>query len=94
VGEEIELYKALLWTPGIDLLVKHLQKSLSKRIEEALNESGKKFNVPYPILARFIAGSFLTLLQWWLENKRVYSPEEIDKIFKDLTLAGIETTNA
>src|SRR5690349_2570082 len=34
VGEEFELYKALLWTPGIDLLIKHLQKALSNRIEE------------------------------------------------------------
>ena len=93
VGEEVALYKALLWTPGIDLLIKHLQKSLSKRIEEGLIESGKEYNVPSPILARFIAGSFLTLLQWWLENKMTYSPEEIDKIFKDLALAGIEKTD-
>src|SRR5688500_8340484 len=28
VGQEYELYKALLWTPGIDLLIKHLQTSL------------------------------------------------------------------
>src|SRR5690349_6078299 len=43
VGEEVALYKALLWTPGIDLLIKHLQKSLSKRIEEGLIESGKEY---------------------------------------------------
>ena len=36
VGEEVELYKALVWTPGIDLLIKHLQKSLSSRIEQGL----------------------------------------------------------
>ena len=39
VGEEYELYKALVWTPGIDLLIKHLQKSLSHRIEQGLQES-------------------------------------------------------
>jgi len=90
VGEEYELYKALLWGSGIDLLIKHLQKSLSKRIEQGLQESGKEFNVPLPILASFIAGSFLTLLKWWLENKMIYSPEEMDEIFKRLTMAGIE----
>jgi AcrR family transcriptional regulator len=90
VGEEYELYKALLWGSGIDLLIKHLQKSLSKRIEQGLQESGKEFNVPLPILASFIAGSFLTLLKWWLENKMIYSPEEMDGIFKRLTMAGIE----
>ena len=92
VGEEFELYKALLWTPGLDLLIKHMQKSLSKRIEEGLVESSREFRVPYPILARFIAGSFLTLLQWWLENRMIYSAEQMDMIFKDLALAGIENT--
>ena len=90
VGEEYELYKALVWTPGIDLLIKHLQKALSHRIEQGLQESGRKFGVPISIMASFIAGSFLTLLKWWLENKMVYSPEQMDDIFKKLTLTGIE----
>ena len=90
VGEEYELYKSLLWGPGIDLLIKHLQKSLSKRVEQGLLKNGKEFSVPVPILANFIGGSFLTLLQWWLENKMVYSPEEMDKLGRELTLAGID----
>jgi AcrR family transcriptional regulator len=90
VGEEYELYKALLWGPGIDLLIKHLQKSLSKRIEQGLQENGREFNIPLPILASFVAGSFLTILKWWLENKMIYSPEEMDVMFRKLTMQGIE----
>jgi AcrR family transcriptional regulator len=91
VGEEYELYKAILWTQGIDLFVKHLQTSLSHRIEQGFQERGRKFEIPIPVMASFIAGSFLTLLKWWLENKMVYSPEEMDAMFKKLTMAGIET---
>jgi AcrR family transcriptional regulator len=90
VGEEYQLYKALLWGSGIDLLIKHLQKSLSNRIEQGLQKSGREFDIPFPILAGFIAGSFLTLLKWWLENKMIYSPEEMDRIFQRLTMSGIE----
>ena len=90
VGEEYELYKALLWTPGIDLLTKHLQKSLSQRIEQGLAKSGREFEAPLPVLASFIAGTFLTLLKWWLENKMNYSAEQIDEMFRKLILAGIE----
>jgi len=90
VGEQYELYKALVWTPGIDLLIKHLQTSLSHRIEEGIQRSEKDFDIPLPILANFIAGGFLILLKWWLENKMIHSPEEMDAIFKKLTLAGIE----
>ncbi|HEX6034774.1 MAG TPA: TetR/AcrR family transcriptional regulator [Anaerolineales bacterium] len=93
VGEEYELYKAIVWTPGIDLFVKHLQTSLSHRIEQGLKKSGNDFDIPHPILANFIAGSFLTLLKWWLENKMIYSPEEMDAMFKKLTVAGLETMN-
>ena len=89
VGEEYELYKAIVWTPGIDLFVKHLQTSLSHRIEQGFQESGREFEIPIPMMANFIAGSFLTLLKWWLENKMVYSPEQMDDIFKKLTMTGI-----
>jgi AcrR family transcriptional regulator len=90
VGEEYELYRAIVWTPGIDLFVKHLQTSLSHRIEQGFHESGRKFHVPIPVMANFIAGSFHTLLKWWLENKMIYSPEQMDEIFKKLTMTGIE----
>ena len=90
VGEEYELYKALVWGPGINLLIRHMQESLGHRIEQGLNKKEKEFDAPVPILANFIAGSFLTLMKWWLENKRVYSPEEMDNMFKKLTLTGIE----
>jgi AcrR family transcriptional regulator len=90
VGEEYELYKALVWTPGIDLLIKHMQKSLSQRIEEGIQKSGKEYQLPNPVLSNFIAGNFLTLLKWWLENKKVYSPDQMDEMFKNLTLPGIK----
>ena len=90
VGEQHELYKALIWGPGADLLFKHEQKSLSEKIEHGLRESKKELNIPHPILANYVAGSFLTLLKWWLDNKMIYSPEQMDEIFKKLTQPGIE----
>jgi AcrR family transcriptional regulator len=90
VDEQFELYKSLVWTSGIDLLTRHLQKVLSQRVQEGLAKSGREYDVPLPILANFVTGSFLTLLKWWLENKRVHSPEQMDEIFRKLTLAGID----
>lgn len=69
---------------------KHLQKSLSHRIEQGIQESGGDFEIPIPIMANFIAGSFLTILKWWLENKMFYSPEKMDVMFRTLTVQGIE----
>jgi AcrR family transcriptional regulator len=90
IGEEYELYKALVWTPGIDLLIKHLQTSLRQRVEQGFHQTGRAFAIPIPILANFIAGSFVTLLKWWLENKMIYSPDQMDEMFKNLIRSGIE----
>jgi AcrR family transcriptional regulator len=89
-GDHYELYKALVWGPGMDLITRHLQKSLSQRVEQGLQNSGKVFEVPVPILANFITGSFLNLLKWWLENKRVHSPEQMDEYYKKVTLPGVK----
>lgn len=90
VSEEYELYKALVWTPGIDLLIRHMQKSLTHRVEQGLQSSGKEYAVPLPILANFITGSFLALLKWWLENKKKETPEQMDDMFRKLILSGME----
>lgn len=90
VGEQYDLYKSLLWTPGIDLLTKHLQKSLSQRVEQGLANSGQEYTIPLPILSNFISSSFLTLLKWWLENRKNHSPGEMDEIFKRLIMSGVE----
>lgn len=88
-GSHYEIYRSLVWGPGMDLISKHLQKSLSKRVEQGLRDSDRGYEVPLPILANLVTGSFLTLLKWWLENKRIYSPEQMDEIFKKVTLPGI-----
>ena len=55
VGEQHELYKALIWGSGADLLFKHQQKSLSEKIEQGLKGSKKEFDIPLPILANYVA---------------------------------------
>jgi hypothetical protein len=29
------------------------------------------------------------LLKWWLDNKMMYSPEQMDEMFRKLALAGV-----
>ncbi len=90
IRDQYALYKALMWGPGIELLIKQIQKSLNEKIMQNLEMSGKQFNIATPILANYISGSYLTLLKWWLDNKMTYSPEQMDEIFKQLTMPGLE----
>lgn len=79
----------LTWESGIDVLTRHLQKSLSEQIEQRLVASAREYDASVPVVANFLAGSFLSLLKWWLDNKMMYSPEQIDEMFRKLALAGV-----
>ena len=94
VGEQWRLYKILTWDSGLDLLTSHLHSTLSEKISARLMESGRANILPIPAIATFLAGSFLALLKWWLDNKMAYSAEEMDEIFRKLALPGIALAGA
>jgi AcrR family transcriptional regulator len=89
IREQQKLFRALAWTSGMDVSTRHLQKSMTEKIEKKLRADGKTYQIPIPVMANFLAGSFLTLVKWWLDNKMIYSPEEMDAMYRSLALPGI-----
>jgi hypothetical protein len=75
----------------VDVLTGHLQKSMSERIEQRLAAEGQACEVPAPVIANFLTGSFLSLVRWWLENKMTFSPEQMDEMYRKLALQGINS---
>lgn len=51
----------------------------------------RKFPVPIELTTHWIVSSLLSLMIWWLENNMPYSAEEMDEIFRQLMMPGIET---
>ena len=88
IQEQWKLYKILAWGSGVDVLTRHLQKSLSEKIEQRLLAGGQTYEVPVSVIANFLSGSFLSLIKWWLDNKMMYSPEQMDEMFRKLALPG------
>jgi hypothetical protein len=70
-------------------LTRHLQISLSEKIEQRLVENGQTYEVPASVIA-----NFLSLIKWWLDNKMTYSPEQMDEMFRKLALPGIAQIKA
>ncbi len=87
-----ELYKALLWSGGMDVLLRAGQKQWSQQIEQymkALMKDGQQPAVPIPVIAEYVAGSLQTLLFWWLERKMPYPAERMDEMFQQLVMPGV-----
>ena len=87
------LYKALIWGRGIDLVAKNLQTQLSAVVEHNLLVLAP--DTPAATVAatsNFVAGAFLNMLTWWMDDHANYTPEEIDAMFRALVLPGVQNS--
>jgi AcrR family transcriptional regulator len=89
VQQQWKLYKLLSWETGNSLHIHHLQKFISERIEKRLVAGEQTYEIPLPVIANFLAGSLLSLLKWWLDSKMIYSPEQMDAMYRKLALSEI-----
>ncbi len=92
-GAHHELYKAMLEGGGADVLMEAGRRHLMHNIEDHLSEvfDGEETAVmPIPVITNFLAGAMLSVLMWWLEEERPFSPEEINGMFQQLATSGVE----
>ncbi len=91
--ENHRLYKAMVGKRSGQMVMKNAHKFLADLMRKHLAtvvKPGKKTATPVEVGIHWIVSSFLSLLTWWLDNNLPYSPEEMDRIFRKLTLPGIE----
>lgn len=90
-----QLYKALVRGGGIDLLYKKGHERLRQHIEEhlcALVPAGASLAPPFALVADYMAGAIFHLLKWWLDHEMPYTPAELDVLFQQLVLPGVQLT--
>lgn len=88
-----ELYKAMLEGGGADVLMEAGRQHLLINIQDHLDavfEDGETAVIPIPVITNFLSGAMLSVLMWWLEEGRPYSPEEINVMFQQLATFGVE----
>jgi len=87
-----ELYMAMKESGGRELLLDIARQHMQNHIEVHLSQFpfiGEE--IPLPVITNFLAGSLLTMIIWWLEQKIPYTPEEMDDMFNALTMPGVRS---
>lgn len=88
-------FHAMTGGPTAERMWETMQATLSKTIEQSLRSARNVKDpppIPLKIMASYLAGAFLNLLKWWLRSGMPYTPEEMDKIFRELALPGVWAT--
>jgi AcrR family transcriptional regulator len=76
---------------GFRAVTQAFQDLLRQRVEQRLREQSKQEGSDELLaaVAAYVAGAFMTLMQWWLETELAWSPERMDALFRDLVLPGV-----
>lgn len=88
------LYKAMIGGQGIDIVVKAVGDALMSHAQahfEQAEREGARLTIPVPVMTTYLAGSLYALVTWWLDNDMPYSPEQMNEMFVQLVMGGIET---
>lgn len=86
------LVRALVRGRAIESVLKTMQAQLSHHVEARLAQRmppGQAPALPLPVLAQHVAGTLLTLFQWWLDREMPESPEQIDEYFLQLVRPSV-----
>lgn len=89
------LYQALVRGRGMDILVQNGQAHVSRIVAEGLRArytASHEPRVPLPVLAQMIAGTLFVLIKWWIENQILYTPQQMDAMFRQFVGAGIQAS--
>jgi AcrR family transcriptional regulator len=77
---------------GRAILHEHLQRVLAARIDRKIKEvfKGRRRqmpgNVPQELLVRFVASTFVLVLNWWLDHECDLSPVRVNELFRTLVV--------
>lgn len=90
-----QYFQAMLRGHTGELLWDLAQTALSRAIQQALSIASTEKHppsIPPAVIAQYLAGSFLSLLKWWLKAEMPYTPEQMERIFQQLALPGVWTS--
>ena len=72
-------------------ILRRMRELNAQEIEANLRSvfSGADSAIPLNMLANYLAGAHISLLQWWLDKRRPYKPQELAQTFHRLQRAAI-----
>jgi AcrR family transcriptional regulator len=85
------LYRAVAHKQSGNIVMHHLQRTLSSLVIDEVNKlsPSKNMAIPQEIAVDFIVNTFFILVSWWMDQSKPGSADEIDRLFHRLTLSGL-----
>ena len=93
-NEAYEFHQAMFEGGGAEVMIEtgrqHMMADVQNHLMQMLGED-EKLAIPLPVITNFLAGGLLSVMVWWLKEKRPYPPEKINEMFQQLAMQGVES---
>ena len=93
-NEAYEFHQAMFEGGGAEVMIEtgrqHMMADVQNHLMQMLGED-EKLAIPLPVITNFLAGGLLSVMVWWLKEKRPYRPEKINEMFQQLAMQGVES---
>jgi AcrR family transcriptional regulator len=93
-NEAYEFHQAMFEGGGAEVMLEtgrqHMMTGVQNHLLDLLPE-GEELDIPLPVITNFLAGGLLSVMVWWLKEKRPYPPEEINEMFQQLAMRGVKS---
>lgn len=87
-----DILKVIAKDPAMDIAMKTLRKLILHSVQEGLqthHRSDGKPQIPMSLLADYLTDTLMSMVRWWYQNDMIYSPQQMDAMFKQLVLPGV-----
>jgi len=94
VDRHRRLYAAIVGRESGMIVERKLRRILADFVREDLqSRTGRRHQpVSRDLAVQYVVGALWTVMTWWLDYRVPLSPEEVDGLFRQLTLRGLDTT--
>ncbi|MAU01652.1 MAG: hypothetical protein CL608_31325 [Anaerolineaceae bacterium] len=93
-NEAYEFHQAMFEGGGAEVMLEtgrqHMMADVQNHLLDFLPED-EESDIPLPVITNFLAGGLLSVMVWWLKEKRPYPPEKINEMFQQLAMRGVES---
>lgn len=87
------LYQKMAGRKSGSIVLQRMQRMLTDLVRDDLAALGLKgAPAQRAAIVEFVAGAFMGLLLWWLEQGSAVAPREVDAMFRTLVLQGVGGT--
>ena len=82
---------------GRAIIHEHLEKVLAEQIADDVKENFQSrrtiaTQIPSDMVVRYVASTFMLVLNWWVESRNPLPPREVNDLFRVLILPTLATT--